>query len=78
MYSDGQIGNQGILEVLGNLTAGVFNYMRSSGQAPYKLQDIIKRSYKYLYPKDNIDNPSDALLLFMTQAPQFDMKRFKT
>jgi hypothetical protein len=77
MYSDGLIGNKGILEVLGNLTAGVYNYMRTSGQAPYKLQDIIKKSYFYIYPQDNINSASDSLLLFMTQAPNFDMKKFK-
>ena len=77
MYADGLIGNRSILEVLGNLTAGVYNYMRTSGQAPYKLQDIIKKSYSYIYPQDNIQNPNDALLLFLTQAPNFDINKFK-
>ena len=77
MYNDGLIGNMGILEVLGNLTAGVYNYMRSTGQSPYRLQDIIKRSYKYLFPQDNTTDPSDTLLLFLSQAPDFKMDRFK-
>ena len=50
MFSDGLIGNYRIIETLGNLTAGVYNYMRSATAPPYKLQDIIPTVYEYLYP----------------------------
>ena len=50
MFSDGLIGNYRIIETLGNLTAGVYNYMRSSNASSYKLQDIIPTVYDYLYP----------------------------
>ena len=50
MYADGLIGNRGILEVLGTLTAGQFNKMLPKGKPAYKLQDIIPRAFEYLYP----------------------------
>jgi len=50
MYADGLIGNRGVLEVLGNLTAGQFNKMLPKGKSPYTLEDIISRAYDYIYP----------------------------
>lgn len=50
MYVDGLIGNQGLLEVLGGLTAGIYNYIRTPNSPPYKLQDTIPRAYEYIYP----------------------------
>lgn len=78
MYADGLIGNQGILETLGNLSAGVYNYLRPQGKPPYKLKDLIPRAYDYIYPpQDNTNNPSEALLAYMTRAQGFEMKKFK-
>ena len=50
MFNDGLIGNLGILEVLGTLTAGQFNKVLSKGSKGYKLKDIIPQAYDYLYP----------------------------
>jgi len=50
MYNDGIIGNFGIIQVLGSLTAGHFNSLLTKGASPYKLQDIIPNQYDYLYP----------------------------
>lgn len=50
MYNDGLIGNLGLLEVLGTLTAGQFNKSLQKGAQPYKLKDIIPQAYDYLYP----------------------------
>jgi hypothetical protein len=50
MYHDGAIGNLGLLQVLGTLTAGQFNKMLPKGATPYKLQAIIPSAYDYLYP----------------------------
>lgn len=50
MYNDGVIGNLGLLQVLGALTAGQFNKVLPKGGTPYKLQDIISSAYDYLYP----------------------------
>ena len=44
MYADGMIGNRVMLETLGNLTAGVYNYMRSNNHKVYTLRDIIGKS----------------------------------
>lgn len=78
MYADGLIGNRAIIETLGNLTAGVYNYMRAANTPAYKLKDIIRQVYDYIYPpQDNTNNPSEALLAYMTQAKGFKIDRFK-
>lgn len=73
MYSDGLIGNRGILEVLGNLTAGQFNKMLPKGHAPYTLEKIISRAYDYIYPPLSDEQKKDAvsqqLLAFAMMAP---------
>ena len=50
MYSDGIIGNFGLLEVIGGLTAGVYNYFRDKTSQAYKLKDTIPRAYDYIHP----------------------------
>jgi hypothetical protein len=81
MYTDGLIGNNGVLEVLGSLTAGVFNYMRTAHSSPYKLANILGNAYDYIYPplteQDKKQAANDSLLTFMTQAPGFQQDRFK-
>ena len=72
MYADGLIGNRGILEVLGNLTAGQFNKMLPKGKSPYTLEDIIPRAFEYLYPmtdQDRQELTNQRLLAFMAMAP---------
>ena len=78
MYADGIIGNRRIIETLGNLTAGVYNYMRSNNHKVYTLRDIIGRSYDYLYPpQDNTESVNNALLTFVSQAKGFKPEMFK-
>lgn len=73
MYADGLIGNRGTLEVLGALTAGIYNYLRAEGQKAYKLQDIIPRAYDYIYPplteQEKKEQVNQSLLAFMRAAP---------
>lgn len=73
MWVDGLIGNRGILEVLGLLTAGQFNKMIAKGAAPYTLQKIIPRSYDYIHPpmdeKTKSEAISQALLAFALMTP---------
>jgi hypothetical protein len=80
MYADGLIGNRGILEVLGTLTAGQFNKMLLKGKPPYKLQDIIPRTFDYLYPplseQDKKKQVSDQLLVFAMMSPGFSPQLF--
>lgn len=80
MYGDGLIGNQGVLNVLGILTNGVFNYMRAAGTSPYKLANILGNAYDYLYPplteEEQRQQANEQLLSFMSQAPGFSKDRF--
>ena len=73
MYADGLIGNRGILEVLGTLTAGQFNKMLPKGKSPYKLEDIINRSFDYLYPPlsdaEKKELANQRLLTFLMTKP---------
>lgn len=81
MFADGMIGNRKLIEVLGSLTAGVFNYLRTPNSSPYKLANIIGSSYNYLYPplspEQLKEQASENLLAFMTQAPGFKADMFK-
>lgn len=75
MYSDGMIGNAGLIEILGGLTAGVYNYMRPQGSPAYKLKDIIPKLYDYLYPPlspaEQHDKTQEALKSYMlANAPK--------
>lgn len=78
MYADGLIGNRGIIEALGNLTAGVFNYMRPANSSSYKLATIIGNTYDYFYPpltpEQQKQKASDSLKIFMSMAPGFKEK----
>lgn len=76
MFADGAIGNYGLLQTMGNLTAGVFNYMRSANSQPYELKNVLHSVYGYMFPTQP-PNASQALLTFMTQAQGFNMGKFK-
>ena len=76
MYADGLIGNKGILTGIGTLTSGVFNYMRSPHSPPYTLKSILGSVYGYMYPDSELP-ANDSLLTFMSQAPGFDLDKFK-
>lgn len=73
MYNDGIIGNLGIIEILGTLTAGQFNKLLPKGSAPYKLKSIIPQTYDYLYPpqteQDMKEQASQNLLAFALLSP---------
>ena len=76
MYADGLIGNRSLLTMQGTLTSGVFNYLRASNSQPYTLKSVLGGAYEYFYGVEKAD-PSESLLTFMTQAPDFKMDRFK-
>jgi len=73
MYHAGLIGNIGLLEVLGNLTAGQFNKMLPKGKTGYKLRDIIPNTYDYIYPplseQDKKQQVNQSLLAFALMSP---------
>lgn len=73
MFNDGVIGNLGILEVLGTLTAGHFNMSLPKGKRAYTLKDVIRSQYDYLYPPKSEDiqkeEVSQNLLAFALMSP---------
>ena len=81
MFHAGLIGNLGILEVLGTLTAGQFNKMLPKGKAPFKLKDIIPHAYDYLYPpqteQEKKEQASQSLLAFAMMSPNAPAHLFK-
>ena len=76
MYADGVVGNFQILTVLGQLTAGVFNYIRPANSPDYKLARILGVAYDYIIPPASPqmqkEAANNALKMFMTAAPGFD------
>ena len=76
MYADGVLGNRGLLNTIGALANGVFNYIRPPNTAPYNLKSILGKSYGYIYPEIE-ENPSDSLIAFVSQAKGFGLDRFK-
>ncbi len=82
MYADGVLGNQGLLTVLGQLTTGVFNYMRPANAPDYKLSKILGQAYDYiippLTPEQQKEASNNALKTYMMMAPGFKQDRFKS
>lgn len=79
MFADGFIGNGAIIETIGSLTAGVYNYMRPQGQQAFTLQDIIPRAYPYIYrplsPEELKEKSQESLKAFMSaNAPKGMLK----
>lgn len=81
MYHNGVIGNLGLLEVLGTLTAGQFNKMLPKTAKPYTLQDIIPNAYEYLYPplteQEKKERVSKSLIAFAMMSPDAPQVLFK-
>ena len=76
MYADGLIGNKALIVGIGQLTNGVFNYMRPQNSPPYSLKSILGNIYNYIYPSADTST-SDSLITFISQAPGFSMDKFK-
>lgn len=76
MFADGLIGNRSLLTMQGSLVSGVFNYLRANNSQPYTLKSVLGSAYDYIYGIEKAD-PSESLLTFMTQAPDFKINRFK-
>ena len=81
MYVDGLIGNRGLIEVLGVLTAGQFNKMLPKGATAYTLENIIPRAYDYIYPpldeKSKKQQITDQLLAFAMMSPNAPKQFFE-
>ena len=81
MYADGVVGNFQILTILGQLTAGVFNYIRPANSPDYKLARILGVAYDYIVPpatpQMQEEAANDALKMFMASSPGFNENLFK-
>ena len=71
--NDGFIGNKVLLNTLGLLTTGVFNYIRSGNTKAYTLNEILGLSYDYIYrpltDEQKAEEANQRLLTFMQMAP---------
>lgn len=71
--NDGFIGNKVILNTLGLLTTGVFNYIRGSNSKAYTLNEILGLAYDYIYrpmtDEEKANQANERLLTFMQMAP---------
>ncbi len=71
--NDGFIGNKVILNTLGLLTTGVFNYIRGGNSKAYTLNEILGLSYEYIYrpltEQQKAEEANKRLLLFMQMMP---------
>lgn len=71
--NDGFIGNKIILNTLGLLTTGVFNYIRGGNSKAYTLNEILGLSYEYIYrpltEQQKAEEANKRLLLFMQMMP---------
>lgn len=81
MYGDGVLGGRAIYDAITPLTSGVFNYMCDANSSPFNSEKLFPWVNEY---QKNPDNDLDAkelannsLLLFMSQAPGFNMERIK-
>ena len=78
MYADGLLGNRAIYNALTPITTALYNYMRAPNTRAYKSSEIFPWIESYSINPDIEDNSvNNSLLLFMTQAPNFKMDRFK-
>lgn len=80
MLNDGIIGNLGVIQVLGGLTAGQFNTVLPKGAQAFKLQDIIPTQYEYLYPPLTEEAKKEAIsksLMTFAQANFNAVKKSK-
>jgi len=72
-YADGIIGNKAVLNAIGSLTAGVFNYLRSEKSKTYSLQDILGTAYDYIYPPPTDEQKqhdvNEKLKMFILSRP---------
>ena len=81
MYGDGVLGGKAIYDAIAPLTTAVFNYIRQPSSPPFKVDDLFPWVNDYDKNPDieptKQDKTNHALLMFMTNAPEFNIERFK-
>ena len=75
MYADGVLGGKGVFDSVAPLTAGIFNYLRSSNSSPYAAADIFPWVTEYDKNPDeditSVEKINESLLAFMSSSPGF-------
>ena len=71
--NDGLVGNKSLLNVMGSLTAGVFNYIRNPSARAYELSDILGVMHNYIYlplsEEERQNAVNEGLISFMALNP---------
>ena len=79
MFADGILGNKGTFDALTPLTTALFNYIRPANTSAYKPDQIFPWIVEYEKNPDfelsEQDKVNESLLLFLTQAPGFNMEK---
>jgi len=81
MYGDGVLGGKAIYNSIAPLTTAVFNYIRPPSAPAYKIDSIFPWINEYdrnpEFEPTEQDKANDAMLSFITTAPDFKFGRFK-
>lgn len=75
MYADGVLGTHGVINTLGTLTAGIFNYIRAANSPAMGVAKVLGAAHDYIYPplpeQSKAQAISAGLMGFMSQSPGF-------
>lgn len=80
MYADKVLGSRAVFDAITPLTTAIYNYIRSPNTSAFRSDQIFPWVVEYDNNPDyenSQDEVNDKLLLFMTQAPNFNPERFK-
>jgi hypothetical protein len=81
MYGDGILGGRAMYDALAPITTAVFNYIRRPETPPYNADGIFPWITEYTknpeFEPTKEDKNNQRLLAFMSQAPGFNIERFK-
>ena len=80
MYADKVLGTRAIFDAVTPLTTAIFNYIRSPNTSAFNSTQIFPWVVEYDNNPDyenSVEEANSKLILFMTQAPNFNMERFE-
>lgn len=81
MYGDGVLGGKAAYNAIAPLTTAVFNYIRPPNSPAYSADSIFPWINEYdknpEFEPTAQEKANHALLMFMSNAPEFNMERFK-
>jgi Golgi nucleoside diphosphatase len=81
MYGDGVLGGKATYNAIAPLTTAVFNYIRQPTTPAYTADSIFPWINEYdknpEFEPTEQEKVNNALITYITSAPQFSLKRFK-